>query len=185
MRYPLLIVALLPFLLNAQHLNLNKMSLVEWGSGRPISVADLAQGKPTVLLTLATECPICQKYAGGLPELAAAYPQVAFIGVFTKWEDTTLIQPFVRDYNLPFPIATDPKHRLIKSLKTEVTPEAFLVSPDGNVRYRGSINDWFAGLGKYRTVVTQEYLRNALDEYLAGKVVSLPQTKAIGCMFAR
>jgi hypothetical protein len=105
--------------------------------------------------------------------------------VFTKWEDTTLIQPFVRDYNLPFPIATDPKHRLIKSLKTEVTPEAFLVSPEGNVLYRGSINDWFAGLGKYRTVVTQEYLRNALDEYLAGKVVSLPQTKAIGCMFAR
>jgi thiol-disulfide isomerase/thioredoxin len=185
MRCLLLLGLLLPMLLNAQHLNLKKTSLVEWGSGRASSVADLARGKPTVLLTLATECPICQKYAGTLPDLAAQYPQVVFIGVFTKWEDSTLIQPFIRDYQLPFPLARDPKHRLIKSLKTEVTPEAFLVSPEGDVLYRGSINDWFAGLGKYRTVVTQEYLRNALDEYLAGKVVSLPQTKAIGCMFAR
>jgi thiol-disulfide isomerase/thioredoxin len=185
MRYLLLLGILLPILLNAQHLNLKKTSLIEWGSGHPVSVADLAPDKPTVILTLATECPICQKYAGTLSDLAAEYPQVVFIGVFTKWEDTTLIPPFIRDYKLTFPIATDPAHRLIKSLKTDVTPEAFLVSPEGELLYRGSINDWFAGLGKYRSVITQEYLRQALDEYLAGKAISLPQTKAIGCVFTR
>lgn len=166
-----------------QQVKPHKSSLVQWRTGVKTTLDALAQGKPAVVITLGTECPICQKYAGQLHELVAAYPQVGFVGVFTKWEDTTLIQPFIDSYGLNFPMATDPGHRFMKQLKTDVTPEVFLITPEGVIVYRGGINDWFVGLGKYRTVVTEAYLKNALDAYLAGLPIQKPKTKAIGCVF--
>ncbi|MBK7475703.1 MAG: redoxin domain-containing protein [Haliscomenobacter sp.] len=166
-----------------QHINLEKPAVVAFGSGKKKALSEWSQGRPMVVVTIGTECPICQKAAGVFQELADAYPQVAFLGVFTKWEDTTLIRPFLEEYLLRFPMAIDPKHRLIRQLKTDVTPEIFLIDPKGDVQYRGSVNDWFVGLGKYRTVVTEHYLKNALDAYLAGKPIAMPRTKAIGCVF--
>ncbi|MBK6947812.1 MAG: TlpA family protein disulfide reductase [Haliscomenobacter sp.] len=133
-----------------------------------------------VVVTIGTECPICQKAAGVFQELADAYPQVAFLGVYTKWEDTTLIRPFLEEYLLRFPMAIDPKHRLIRQLKTDVTPEIFLIDPKGDVQYRGSVNDWFVGLGKYRTVVTEHYLKNALDAYSPANRSLCPGPKPSG-----
>ncbi len=169
--------------LQAQQVKRSKAVLIDWQTKAKTALTDLAKDKPVVLFTLATECPICQKYAGLLSTLVAAYPQIQFVGVYTKWEDPALIQPFIDGYGLNFPMALDPAHRLIRQLKTEVTPEAFLIAPDGKILYRGSINDWFVGLGKYRTVVTEEYLKDALDAYLAKKPIAKSQTKAIGCIF--
>lgn len=160
-----------------------KAVLSEWPSGNKVSVGDLTKGKPAVIMTLATECPICQKYAGKLDQFVQDYPEVVFIGVYTKWEDTSLIQPFIDSYGMHFPMVIDPKHQLIQQLKTDVTPEVFLVSPQGDILYRGCINDWFVGLGKYRSVVTAEYLRDAIQAYLQGQPIALRQTKAIGCVF--
>lgn len=169
--------------LQAQHIKRSKAILIDWQTKAKTALNELARDRPVVLFTLATECPICQKYAGLLSTLVGAYPQVQFIGVYTKWEDPALIQPFIDGYGLNFPMALDPTHGLIRQLKTKVTPEAFLIDPDGNILYRGSINDWFVGLGKYRTVVTEEYLKDALDAYLAKKPIVKSQTKAIGCIF--
>lgn len=164
-------------------INMRKALLSRWPDGAGVSVQALTTGKATVLLTLATECPICQKYAGKLDQLVQDYPDITFIGVYTKWEDTALIQPFIDGYGMHFSMVIDTRHQLIKQLKTDVTPEVFLVSPAGEILYRGCINDWFVSLGKYRSVVTAEYLRDAIEAYLNGQPIALRQTKAIGCVF--
>ena len=52
---------------------------------------------------------------------------------------------------------------------------------NGQVLYRGRIDNVYASLGKRRPAATEHDLRKALDEILDGKPVSTPETKAIGC----
>lgn len=60
-----------------------------------------------------------------------------------------------------------------------VTPSAVVVR-DGQVRYRGRIDDRSPSLGVYRTPTRQD-LREALGALIAGKPVATPETVAVGC----
>lgn len=141
----------------------------------------LTKESPVLIIVLSTTCPICQKYAGMLPELSQQYPFVRFVGIFTKWETAAEIQQFANDYNLNFSLYLDKKHRLLRQLKATTTPEVFLMDRNGNVQYQGAIDNWFYGLGKYRTTAIEHYLTEALDAFLNGKEIVNKKTKSIGC----
>ena len=76
-------------------------------------------------------------------------------------------------------------HKLADATGATITPEAVVVGQSGKVLYRGRIDNLYAGLGKPRRQVTEHNLRQALDEVLAGKTVTHPQTQAIGCYIPR
>lgn len=65
--------------------------------------------------------------------------------------------------------------------KATVTPEAVVVDRNGEIRYRGRIDNFYADLGKPRQQITQHDLADALNAVLAGKPVLHPETKALGC----
>ena len=69
----------------------------------------------------------------------------------------------------------------MRAAGASTTPEAAIISPSGQVLYRGRIDNVYAGLGKRRPAATERDLRKALDEVLSGKPVSTRETKAIGC----
>jgi peroxiredoxin len=67
-----------------------------------------------------------------------------------------------------------------KLYDAKVTPELFVINPDGNLVYAGAIDD------KKSTDVADvegavNYVKQALDEALAGQPVSTPKTDAYGC----
>jgi hypothetical protein len=62
------------------------------------------------------------------------------------------------------------------------TPEVAIVTPAGQIAYRGRIDDQYADLGKKRLAPTQRDLREALTSILAGQPVPRPRTVAIGCL---
>lgn len=136
----------------------------------------------TVLLFLSSECPICQKYTLTLRQFTEAYPQVPIIGVFTRWDSPGQIRDFASTYQLPITLVQDRKHRLVKALKPSTTPEVFVLDAQRQVRYQGAIDNWFSGLGKYRPVVTEYYLKDALDALLKGDTVKVKHTHPIGCL---
>lgn len=117
-----------------------------------------------------------------LTALSQKYPQVKFVGVFTKWEEDADIQVFAKDYNLKFPLYLDKKNRLLRQLQATTTPEVFLLDRKGIIQYRGAIDNWFYGLGKYRPASTEHYLTDALDAFLQGKAITVKETKPIGCV---
>lgn len=145
----------------------------------------LQHNAPLVIIFLATTCPICQKYAGMLPEMRQKYPTVTFVGIFTKWETTEDIQQFSKEYNLNFSVFLDKKHRLLRQLDATTTPEVFLIDEHGKIRYQGAIDNWFYGLGKYRPATTEYYLTEALDAFLAHKPIVQPKTEPIGCVIGK
>jgi hypothetical protein len=79
------------------------------------------------------------------------------------------------------PAAIDSARKIANRARATVTPEAVLIDNQGQVRYRGRIDNFYADLGKPRQQVTAHDLRDALDAVLAGRRVPNPETKALGC----
>lgn len=117
-----------------------------------------------------------------LPELSQQYSQVKFVGVFTKWEDWADVEQFAKEYHFDFPLVFDKNNRLLRQLQATTTPEVFLLDKKGTIQYRGAIDNWFYGLGKYRPKTTEHYLTDALDAFLQNKEIVIKKTEPIGCV---
>ena len=65
-------------------------------------------------------------------------------------------------------------------LNAQVTPEIFVINHNFEVLYHGRIDD-ARGSGSAKS----NDLKNALDEILAGKEVTVKQTRAMGCTIKR
>lgn len=142
--------------------------------------ASLAQNIE-VIIALDSECPMSQKYARPLRQLQKDFPNVHFKAIFTPWETDSTIQAFFETYHFRFDYIIDREYKILDAHKIQVVPEVIVTQAQG-VIYQGAIDDWYYELGKYRTAPTIFYLRQALEESTAGKCVSVPYTKALGCI---
>ena len=61
----------------------------------------------------------------------------------------------------------------------KTTPHTFVIAADGTLAYEGAIDNRPQPFGDPRTA--KNYVRAAVDELLAGKPVTIPQTKPYGC----
>ncbi len=139
----------------------------------------------TLFVFLDAECPIVQKYAGVLLQLVADFPQVQCMGVFTRWNSTADIMGFAEAYPIGLRLLHDRRGRLQHRLQPRVTPEVFLYDKHGRLAYRGAVDNWFFGLGRYRSTATAHYLRDAIEACLADKPPAIRHTEAIGCMMGK
>jgi hypothetical protein len=146
-------------------------------------------GRAGVLIFVLSDCPISNGYAPEIQRICAAYAG-AGVGCTLIYEDAAIddgaVQAHLREYrytNMPWTIDRD--HRLAARANATVTPEAVVVEPNGTIRYRGRIDDFYSALGKPRQVVTAYDLRDALDALLAGRRVPHPETTAVGCVIER
>jgi thiol-disulfide isomerase/thioredoxin len=140
--------------------------------------------KAVVLIFFGHDCPISNRYA---PEISRLQQEYSAEGVelCLVYADPDLSRADARkhakDYSFDFPAILDPTLRLAARVGASVKPEAAVLSPDGEVLYRGRIDNTYADLGKGRATATQRDLRAALDSILAGEPVAVPRTQAIGC----
>lgn len=83
------------------------------------------------------------------------------------------------DYSYPYLI--DENSALANAFGAKTTPHIYLFNKDNELVYKGAIDD------NYKNVeaVKEPYLLNAIDELLAGKKISLAETKAVGCSIKR
>jgi hypothetical protein len=146
-------------------------------------LADTGQ-KATVLFFVMHECPIANSYA---PEIARIMSEYSTKGVraYVVYVESDLTpeqaRQHARDYGYKSGALLDPQHRLVKAAGATVSPEAVVMSPAGEVLYRGRIDDRAVDFGKRRVEPTRRDLRLSLDAILAGKPVPARLTKAVGC----
>jgi peroxiredoxin len=140
-----------------------------------------------VIVFLSTDCPLTKLYAPRLVELEREFgPRgVTFVGVFPNGHDTpAALRRFGREHRIGFPLLKDTGARLADRLGAARTPEAFVLDGARAVRYRGRIDDQY-DTGAHRAKPTRRDLADALNELLADKPVSTPDTAAPGCLIAR
>jgi hypothetical protein len=158
---------------------------VDGGQLRPFEPA----GAANVIFFLTTDCPISNSYA---PEIQRVCRDYAATGVSCSlmYEDVDTgeagllernVRTHLRDYRYEGLAAAVDRARVIaRHANASVTPEAVVVDRAGTIRYRGRIDNFYAGLGKPRQQITERDLRDALDAVLAGREVSKAETKALG-----
>ncbi len=76
-----------------------------------------------------------------------------------------------------FPYLRDEKQEAATEFGATHTPEIFLFNRERKLVFHGKIDDnW-----QHPEQVKTQYLRNAIDELLEGKEISVPETFTIGC----
>lgn len=153
-------------------------------NGKPLSLYDFKDKKAVVVVFLSFDCPVSNSYAPVLADLAKAYEPkgVSFLAVnSTDEEDAAHFAKKAAEYRIPFPVLKDDNRAAASAFKADATPEAFVVDHNFVLRYRGRIdNAYYARLRK-NNQTTRADLKLALDDLLAGKPVSEPVSKAVGC----
>jgi peroxiredoxin len=152
--------------------------------GAELSLKDtLAKNKLTVVMFIATQCPVSNAYNTRMAQLAKDYATkgIAFVGVNSnKQEAVDEIVKHAKDNGFSFPIVKDSGNKIADLYGARVTPEIFVIDATGQVRYHGRIDENQPG-----DAIKSPDLRNALDALLAGKAPTAPDTKAFGCSIKR
>src|SRR5262245_11524930 len=155
------------------------------GDDKAWAFADHAKkAKAFAVLFLGTECPINNAYLPELARLHEAYAEkgVVFVAINSNVHDTpTRVLAHAKKHKLPFPVLKDTGNVVADDFRARRTPEAFVLSPKGQVLYQGRIDDQI-GVGFRRKAAKRRDLVSALDEVLAGKAVSVATTEAPGCL---
>ena len=138
-----------------------------------------------VLVFISTDCPIANVYHPRLKEIEREFRDqgIAFFLVHSTADITTAAaQSHADDFDLSIPVILDSDQVLARRADAKVTPEAIVIARgDVSPVYHGAIDNLFEGYGKKRRRANKHYLKDALEQWLAGKEIAVPSTKPIGC----
>ncbi|HEV3384750.1 MAG TPA: redoxin domain-containing protein [Gemmata sp.] len=157
-------------------------------AGKKHSLKEWEGSKAVVFFFIWSECPASNGYA---PELARLFKDftdkgVKFYGVHSD-PDLTAEQALAhsKEYQLPFPVLLDPTQSLARQTGAKRNPTAVILSPEGNVLYRGRIDDRYISLGKKRAEPTKRDTQDALTLIVSGKTPAFAETEVIGCLIPK
>ncbi len=160
---------------------------LESNYGNQVVLGDLAEKQVVVFAFLGTECPLAKLYGPRLQTLSEQYKDqgVAILGICSNKQDSlTELTAYVHRFGIDFPMLKDVGNRLADAVGASRTPEVFVFDQARKLRYHGRIDDQY-GVGYSRDKTTVPDLQNAIDDLLAGRDVSVAETKAIGCIIGR
>jgi peroxiredoxin len=153
-------------------------------TGANTSLGSLREGRQaTVLLFIAVHCPVSNAYNQRYSDIANEYSvkAVEFVGINSnQTESIDAVASHARQNNFTFPVLKDAGSATADAYGATHTPEAFVIDSHGYIVYHGRIDN-----NMDTNKVTTHELANALDEILAGKPVTKPETKAFGCSIKR
>ena len=152
--------------------------------GATHSTTEWTRARAVVLFFVTTDCPLSNGYAPEMNRIEQTYAPRGVL-FYAVQGDTTIPDSEVRqhahEYGYRFPALLDPRQILARHTGATVTPEAVVLSAEGEVLYLGRIDNKVEDFGKTRIEATEFDLRDALDAVLAGRVVPHPRTRALGC----
>lgn len=152
-------------------------------AGKAVKVADWDKSKATVLMFVATKCPVSNAYNTRMAELGKTYGSkgVRFVGINSnKAEPGQEVAQHTKQNGFNFAVYKDPSNKVADLFEAKVTPEVYVVGPKGDLLYRGRIDN-----SQNEAQVVDPSLKVALDSILAGKPVAERETRAFGCSIKR
>jgi peroxiredoxin len=138
------------------------------------------KGKILVIEFIATQCPYSLQQDAVIRQVCADYKGkgVAFLGINSnKQESAEEVAAHQKGKKLGFPVVKDWNNVVADLFNATHTPHIFVIDAKGVLRYEGAIEP--------QRGEKTPYLRNALDDLLAGKEVRLKNTEQWGCTIKR
>ncbi len=159
-------------------------------SGRELSLSDF-KGKIVVLEWLNHGCPFVRKHydSGNMQSLQKKYTgqnAIWFSIVSSASGKQGFVAPseakaeMVKNKSSATDVLLDPDGAVGKLYEAKTTPHMFIVDKEGKLAYQGAIDD------KPDTEISsvpgaRNFVAQALDEMMASKKITSPQTKSYGC----
>lgn len=153
--------------------------------GKTYALNSFTDKKALIVIFSCNHCPYVQAYEDRIKQIQAdyasrgvsvvtinsnedkGYPEDSFENMKKRAAEQKFNFLYLRDEDQSVARAYDATH----------TPEIFLFNNQRKLAFHGKIDDNWQEPSK----VQNPYLRNALDELLAGKEISVPETFTIGC----
>ena len=151
--------------------------------GHEHALASLKGKSGTVLIFIATRCPVSNGYNARMEKLAEDYAArgVNVVGInANSTEPIEEVKQHAKEKGLTFTILKDKGNVIADRFDAQVTPEAYLLDASGKLVYHGPIDN-----ARNPEAVTANYLRDAIEAVLAGKPVEKSEAKAFGCTIKR
>ena len=157
--------------------------------GKPVKLSSF-KGKPVVLEWNNPGCPFVRKhYNGNMQALQKAFTTqgVVWLAINSTEEDSVdhmgaeQLARWMADKGAS-PTATllDPEGRVGRAYGARVTPHMYIVNAQGALAYAGGI-DSIPSARMADIEKATNYVRQGLDELLAGKPLSTPTSQPYGC----
>ena len=154
-------------------------------NGKMVSLAGIKNAKGYIVVFTCNECPYAKAYEQRIIELDKKYAPLGFPVVAINSNDKD-VQPgdsypnmkkLSKKKKYPFPYLYDESQAVAKAFGATRTPHVYVLDKELVVRYIGAIDD----NSEDPSLAKEKYVGTAVDALLAGKDISVKETKAIGC----
>jgi peroxiredoxin len=153
--------------------------------GKTSSLASFSSKPVLVVFFTCNHCPYVQAWESRFVEVQRDYAAkgVQLVGINSNDEteypedDFAHMKARAKEKGYNFPYLRDESQQVAEAYGPVSTPDFFVFDQDRVLRYRGRLDDNH----KDPKAVKQRYLRDALDDVLAGKVPRVPVTPPYGC----
>jgi len=158
-------------------------------SGKTISIKDAMQKNGVLVMFSCNTCPYVIKNQARTKEVAA-YAKANNVGVIilnsndAQRDDADsykAMQDYAKAQGYTSYYVVDEKAKVADAYGATRTPEVFLVNASGKVVYKGAIDDNPA----QESDVKRHHLKEAIDETVNGKSVTVKESKSVGCTIKR
>jgi peroxiredoxin len=152
--------------------------------GKKYSLNTFADKKALVIVFSCNHCPYVQAYEDRIIEIQKDYAKDVQVVAISSNEDENYPEDSFENMKaraelkkFNFPYLHDGTQNIAKAYGATHTPEIFLFDKERKLVFHGKIDDnW-----QEPQSVKSKYLRNAIDELLSRKQISVPETFTIGC----
>ena len=153
--------------------------------GKKYSLNSFADKKALIVIFSCNHCPYVQAYEDRIKQIQSDYASkgVSVIAINSNEDKGYPEDSFenmkkrAAEQKFNFLYLRDEDQSVARAYDATHTPEIFLFDKERKLAFHGKIDDNWQEPNR----VQNHYLRNAIDELLAGKEISVPETFTIGC----
>jgi peroxiredoxin len=156
--------------------------------GKMVALSDYKTGKGAIVIFDCNTCPYSKAYNDRIIALNKKYAAKGFPVITINANDPSMspgdsfeeMVARAKNKNYDFPYLVDETQAVAQAFGATNTPHVFVLKKEGDdfkVAYIGTIDN----NSRDASAVTKRYVEDAVESLLAGRSVSTPSTKAIGC----
>jgi peroxiredoxin len=152
--------------------------------GTPHRLAGDGEAEPTVVVFTCNHCPYALAWHERILDAARDYQPrgVRFLAVNPNdasrfpADSYEAMQRRVAEEDWPLPYLRDESQEVARAFGARTTPDVFVLDGERTLRYRGAPDADYSDPSQ-----NAAWLRDALDDLLAGRELGRPETESVGC----
>lgn len=158
-------------------------------SGRSLSLSDVAGNNGLLVIFTCNTCPWVMKWEDRYPDISrmARENNIGMIalnpneGYRDRGDGMEDMIKRAQKMNYDFPYVLDANHKVADAFGASRTPHVYLFNANKKLVYVGAIDD----NANDASAVKEYYLKDAIEQMLAGEQITTPTTRSLGCTIKR